>query len=330
MKRSNSVDRRAALLMGSAALFAPALPALAAANGDKARIITGPIPPIPGPRRTVAVGNIDVIGPVANASATNVGGAIAGMLATALSESGEVILVERDAVAPLITEMDMAKSGVTTGTAAPRPGGMLPAQYLIVGSVTDYTATGPGSGSGGGLSFGGSTAVTLGGSKGNVGIDLRIVDTHTGEVIKSFKVHHRLTSMNLGLSSSYMGVPVATNGFFNSPLGDATRKALNDAVIQIALTLAAIPWRGQVVKADGSTIYVNAGSEAGVAVGDRMSLERVGETLTDPATGAVLKQNMVELGTVTITEVEPKLASGTYRATIAGDPARGDFVVAAK
>jgi curli biogenesis system outer membrane secretion channel CsgG len=313
------------LLSGLALL--QAAPALAAEGQDKARIITGAIPPIPGPRRTVAVGAIDVIGPVANASATNVGGAIAGMLQTALSESGEVILVERDAVAPLITEMDMAKSGVTTGTAAPRPGAMLPAQYLIVGSVTDYTAAAPGSGSGGGLSFGGSTAVTLGGSSGNVGIDLRIVDTHTGVVIKAFKVHHKLTSMNLGLSSNYRGLPVATNSFFNSPLGDATRKALNDAVVQIALSLAAIPWRGQVVKADGATIYVNAGSEAGVNVGDRMSLQHVGETLTDPATGAVLKQNMVELGVVTITEVEPKIATGTYRAILPGDPARGDYVV---
>src|ERR1017187_9328317 len=160
--------------------------------------------------------------------------------------------------------MDMAKSGVTTGTAAPRPGRMLPAQYLIVGSVTDYTATGPGSGRGGGLSIGGSTALTLGGSKGNVSIDLRIIDTRTGVVVKAFKVHHKLTCMNVGISGGYKGVPIATNNFFNSPLGDATRKALNDAVIQIAQALAAIPWRGQVVKAEAGQVWVNAGSEAGV------------------------------------------------------------------
>src|SRR5208283_1767248 len=98
-----------------------------------------------------------------------------------------------------------------------------------------------------------TAAVPLGrlrGSDGNVGLDLRIVDTHTGEVIKAFKVRHRLTSLNLGLSGAYRGVPVATNSFFNSQLGDATRRALNDAVVQVALALAAIPWRGQVVKAE--------------------------------------------------------------------------------
>ena len=195
-RQPTGVPPRLGLLRAAAALA----PATAARAALPSRCGSSPVrcPPVPGPHRTIAVGNIDVIGPVANASATNVGGAIAAMLTTALGESGQFILVERDAIAPLINEMDMAKSGVTTGSSAPRPGSMLPAQYLVVGSVTDYTATGPGSGSGGGLSFGGSTAVTLGGSKGNVGIDLRIVDTHTGEVVKSFKVHHKLTSMNLG------------------------------------------------------------------------------------------------------------------------------------
>ena len=319
-------NRRGALLLVSAAAMTPAAPALAAASPDKAtKILTGAPPPIPGPHRTVAVGNFDVIGPMANASATNVGGPIAAMLETALAESGEVILVERDAVAQMITEMDLAKSGVSTGTSAPRPGGLLPAQYLIVGAVTDYTASN--AGSGGGVSFGGSTALTLGGSKGNVGLDLRIIDTHSGVVIKAFKVRQKLSSMNVGLSGNFKGVPIATNGFFNTPLGDATRKALNDAVVQIALALAAIPWRGQVVKADGGVIYVNAGAEAGVKVGDRMSLQRVGETLTDPATGAVLKQVMVSLGEVTITEVEPKIATGSYRATLDAAPARGDYLV---
>ena len=58
-----------------------------------------------------------------------------------------------------------------------------------------------------------------------------------------------------------------------------------------------------------------------------MSLQRVGETLTDPATGAVLKQVMVSLGEVTITEVEPKIATGSYRAMLDAAPARGDYLV---
>jgi hypothetical protein len=252
------------------------------------------------------------------------------MLETALDESGEFLLTERDAIAPIINEMDLAKSGVTSDTSAPRPGHMIPAQYLIVGSVTDYTAPGAASGSGGGLSFGGATSVTLGGSTGDVALDLRIVDTSTGLVVKSFKVKRKLTQMNFGLGSSFHGVPVATNSFFNSPIGEATRRALNDAVVQIALALAAIPWRGQVVKFDSGTVWVNAGTEAGVNVGDRMTVERASETLTDPATGAVLSQTMAQIGVVTITSVDAKIAQGSYQPLMQGDPVRGDFMVLQK
>ena len=328
MTKYTLIDRRTAMLMTVAAsLTSPALAIADTAPAQDVRILTGPIAPLPGPHRTIAVGNIDLVGPAANASATNVGGPIAAMLTTALSESGQFIVVERDAIAALVTEMDMAKNGVTTGTAAPKPGNVLPAQFLVVGSITDYTATGPGSGNGAGLSFGGATALTLGGSTGNIAIDLRIVDTRTSAVVKAFSVHQKLTSMNIGLSSSFSGVPVASNAFFNSPLGAATRKALNDAVVQIAQALAAVPWRGQVVQFENGLLYVNAGSDGGVVAGDQMSVQRIGESFTDPATGEVLSEHMVALGTVTITEVEPKLASGTYVATIPGDPVRGDFLI---
>jgi hypothetical protein len=88
-----------------------------------------------------------------------------------------------------------------------------------------------------------------------------------------------------------------------------------------------LPWRGQVVKYDAGLVWANVGGEGGVSIGDRMSLERVDESLTDPATGEVLKESHVELGVVTITNVEPKIAWGSYQASVTGDPARGDFLV---
>jgi curli biogenesis system outer membrane secretion channel CsgG len=297
-----------------------------AAPTDHAAILVAPASRVPGPKRTVAVGQIDVVGPYANPSVTSVGGAIAGMLSTALDESGQFIVVERDALPSIVTEQTLAKAGVSTGTDAPRPGAILPARYIIVGSVTDYTP--PSAGSGGGLSFGGSTALTLGGSHGDVALDLRIVDTRTGAVLKAFKVKRKLSSFNVGLSSSYSGVPVATNKFFNSPLGDATRHALTDAVQIIADTLAATPWQGQIVDVDGGRIYINAGAEAGVAVGDRFAVQRVGKTFTDPATGQVLSERMEDVGLVTITQVEPKMASGAYDGSAA--PQRGDLLQQAR
>jgi curli biogenesis system outer membrane secretion channel CsgG len=306
-------------------LVSVAAPTFAGAKDSPARILKGKVPQIPGPRRTIAVGVIDVLGPVANTSVTNVGGPIAAMLSTALSESDGFLVVERDALPSMVTEMELAKSGTSTGNAAPTPGKMIPAQYLVLGSITEYTASG--SGSGGGLSLGGATNLTLGESKGGIGLDLRVIDTTTGAVLKSFRVHHSLSATNVGFNSSYKGVPVATNGFFNTPLGDATRQAISDAVVEIAAALAAVPWRGQVVKAEGGLVWVNAGGDTGVAVGDRLAVQKLSETLTDPVTGAVLSQSMADVGVITITNVEPKIAWGTYSTTSGAEPARGDRVV---
>jgi len=227
-------------------------------------------------------------------------------------------------MAQMITEMDMAKSHVSSGTSAPMPGNILPAQFLVAGSVTAQSTADRG----GGFSIGsGATALNLGHSNGDIELDIRLIDTRTSAIVAAFKVHRKMSTNNVGLTTNVSGVSLGPNAFFNTPLGKATDAALSDAVVQIAKALAALPWRGQVVKYDSGTVWANAGGEGGINVGDRFSVERVGESLTDPATGEVLKENMVELGVVTITNVEDKIAWGSYQATVAGDPARGDFLV---
>jgi curli biogenesis system outer membrane secretion channel CsgG len=285
---------------------------------------TGGTITIPGPKRTIGVGAIDVIGTYANASSTNAGGAVAAALTTRLEASGCCAVVERDAMGAIVTEMDLAKTHVSSGSAAPMPGSIIPAQYLVVGSVTAQSTADRG----GGLSLGtGVTSLTLGGSSGEIELDLRLIDTRTSAVVTAFKVRHKLSSHNAGLTTNVSGVSVAPNAFFNTPQGEATDAALGDAVVQIAKALASQPWRGQVVKYDSGTLWANAGGEGGVSIGDRFDVERVGETLTDPATGAVLQQTMKPLGVVTITNVEPKIAWGAYQAAGPGDPSRGDFLV---
>ncbi|MFI4933536.1 MAG: CsgG/HfaB family protein [Caulobacterales bacterium] len=308
------INRRRAIVVAVAAVLLPGL-----AGAATTQSIT-----IPGPKHTVAVASFDVMGAYANASATSAGGPIAADFTTQLQESGCCKTIERDIMAQMITEMDMAKSHVSSGTSAPQPGNILPAQFLIAGSVTALSTADRG----GGFSFGsGGSALTLGGSSGSIELDVRMVDTRTGAVVTAFKVHRKISASNVGVTTTAGGAAIGANTFNNTPLGKATQLAIADAVIKIEQALAAQPWRGQVVKFDSGTVWANAGGEGGVSVGDRFSLERVGESLTDPATGEVLKENMVELGVVTITNVEPKIAWGSYQPTITGDPARGDFLV---
>ncbi|MGE3692797.1 MAG: CsgG/HfaB family protein [Novosphingobium sp.] len=315
---------KALLAAGLAATMvcSPAGQSAWAASGDQASVLVSPVPSISGPKRTIAVGSIDITGTYAGGTSTEAGGAIAAMLSTALEESGNFVVVERNALSSVLTEQSLAQQGVTSGSAAPLPGKVIPASYIVVGSITEVTA--PSQGNGGGISFGRRNLFNIGAASGKVRIDLRIVDTRTGGLVKAFSVQRSLTSVNLGFSGRIGRMPVATNQFFNSSLGGATRKALSEAVGIISDSLGRIPWQGQVVEAADGMVYVNAGSEAGLVPGSRMAVRRIGRTFTDPATGAVLGHQVIEIGEVTISVVDAKMSYGSFNGM--ENPARGDMI----
>lgn len=314
------------LLILFMALAAFPVPAAARSTPEPA----AEVPEVPGPRRTVAVGTIDAVASFAGAQGWDVGGSLAAMLTSALVDSGRFMVVERALLPEVLTEQEMAASRVASGSAAPLPGKMIPAQYMIFGSVTEFGTRDRGSG----LSIGGASGALGGGlgfnrSGGKVTLDLRLVNTRSGQVEKSFTVSRWLSRTGVALTGGYKGIALGGDKFWSTPLGEATRGALADAVVEIARGVASSPWEGLVVEAEGHQLIVNAGGEAGLRPGDRMLIERPTRTLTDPATGQVLGQRRQRLGEVVLTSIEPKLATGTF---VPADPAtpaptRGDLVV---
>ena len=76
--------------------------------------------------------------------------------------------------------------------------------------------------------------------------------------------------------------------------------------------------------APDGTLIMNVGSGAGVKVGDKLAVKRVGRKITDPATGKVIRQIEDSIGEVTITEVDAKSSVGKFSG--AGKPQVGDSV----
>jgi curli biogenesis system outer membrane secretion channel CsgG len=302
----------------------------AADDTDKPKpILSRDISSVPGPKRTIAVGNIDAMGPQSSGNTGwSVGGSISAMLTTALQESNRFIVLERAGLSQVLNEQQMAAHHVSGGTDAPQPGNIIPAQYLVEGSVTEFGTTDSGSG----LNIGGGSGSFLGGlgvneTKGSVAIDLRIVDTRTGGIVQTFTVRHELTSTGVGVTGGVNGLSIGGNQFWSTPIGEATREVLNDAVEKIAETLASGDWQGAVVEVDGATVYVNAGSASGLRSGDQLLVERATKVFTDPRTGEVLSQKQSVLGTITVSEIEEKLSSGSFAPSDPSAPARGDLVV---
>ncbi|HVM81066.1 MAG TPA: CsgG/HfaB family protein [Stellaceae bacterium] len=288
-----------------------------------------PLPPISGPRPTIAVGRIDAIAGLSGPySAAAAGPGVAAMLSTALEQSGRFVVTERFDLTQVLTEQQLAANRLAQGAAAPQPGSIVPAQYLLMGSVTELSAGDSGSGIGIGA-VGGNGALgglSLSGQEGAVAIDLRLVNTRTAQVEDAFTVRRRLSSTGIGVTGGYRGIVLGANEFWSTPLGGAMRQVLDEAVARIAADAARGGWTALVAEADGRSLVVNAGAETGIKPGDRMIVERPGKTITDPATNQVLAVEMQRIGSLVLTRVEAKYAVATFTPASKEEPRRGDIV----
>ena len=83
---------------------------------------------------------------------------------------------------------------------------------------------------------------------------------------------------------------------------------------------------GKIARVETDRIYLNVGSDAGVAPGDRFEILRLGEPILDPDTGEPLGADWLVAGTVEVTRVIGGRLS--VAAPVSGGPFRvGDRAV---
>ena len=152
-----------------------------------------------------------------------VGWELSGMLSNELASTGAFRVVERNQLGAVLQEQDLAASGrVRQGTGA-ATGEITGAQYLVTGTVTAYeenTAS-----TGGGVSYRG---ISLGGkrSEAYLAVDLRVIDTTTGEVAFSRTVEGRTSGGGVSVGVFRGGFGGALASERNTPAGKAIRAAL--------------------------------------------------------------------------------------------------------
>jgi curli biogenesis system outer membrane secretion channel CsgG len=295
-------------------------------------ILTKPIREIAGPKRTIAIGKFDAVGSFTEYYGNwDIGGGLEAMLASALVESDRFTVVERANLGEILTEQQLSTAGLSAGSTAPQAGNLAGAQLIVFGSVTEFEMRE----ASGGFSIGLSKSAWKGGagrqkSEGVVTMDVRLVDTSSGKVMKTHTVTEEIEAKGWDMSVGFEGISLGDNQFMQTPLGQAARGAITQAVDFIAKDANDQPWSGLVVTYEDGNIYINAGARDGVKVQDQFYIERVIRQLTDPQTGEVLSVNKKKLGEVRITGIEEKIAFGTYLPVLPDLPQRGDAVVYAK
>jgi curli biogenesis system outer membrane secretion channel CsgG len=227
-----------------------------------------------------------------------------------LLDTGRFIVLEREAMEALLNEKAIKEEN----TGASQKGKIVPAQALVKGKVTDFALDSKGGG--GRVGVGGTLGgIGLGVStrEARVGINVRIFDVDTSEMIASETAARSVKATGFSVGGWINSVGGDFGAYEKSPLGEATTKAIDDAVKKILEKLQDRPWSAAVADYDEDTkeITINAGAETGIRVGDVFEVYRVTRVVRDPETGEILGKKTAKSGAIRITSVEKKFAVAT-------------------
>ncbi|KAA3631136.1 MAG: penicillin-binding protein activator LpoB [Proteobacteria bacterium] len=152
-----------------------------------------------------------------------VGWELAGMVSNELSNTGSFRVVERAKLEPVLREQDLAASGRVAASSGAKIGQMTGAQYLVLGTVTAFESNVQNTG--GGISFSG---ISIGGKKKDayIAVDLRVVDTTTGEIAYSRTVEGRTSGIGLNLGVFRSGFGGKLSSEKKTPAGKAIRAVI--------------------------------------------------------------------------------------------------------
>ena len=244
-------------------------------------------------------------------------------LTTVLVRTGRFVVLERAAMQAVQAEQQIGASGAVTKETAAQTGALLGAQVLITGDITGFTYER--SGVGGAL-----TNIVKGLSvatervTAEVIIDLRLIDASTGEVLMSHKGVGKASQTGIAADLIKDEKNYSGNVTLTTPLGQASRQALQNAVAGVLLGMPNVRWGGRIVDVREGVIYLNAGQNQGVRVGMQLEVFEVQPALVDPETGKNLGAPDKLIGSLTVTQVLEKFSTAKM---VSGEGfARGNIV----
>lgn len=230
------------------------------------------------------------------------------MLTSVLVKTGRVTVLERTAMQQIEAEQALTAAGKATKESGPQQGGLLGAQALITGDITGFTFNKS--------SLGGSftnvvPGLSVAGARvsAEVTLDLRLVDATTGEVISSAKGTGKADQTGVAADLTKAEKSYSADGQMTTPLGKASRSAIQNAVVALLLGMPKIRWSGRVIDVRNGVVYVNAAAADGMRPGLELEVYEAQPPLVDPSTGQTLGAPERYVGTIVIETVLEKFST---------------------
>lgn len=184
-------------------------------------------------------------------------------------------------------------------------GKVVAADYLIKPEVTDFAQRSKNTGiSIAGISLGEREVVA------KVGINIRVFNAATSELVISASTLKEQKKKGQILGVEAFGVGFDQSKFDETPFGQTTKAAIDDIVEKIIAGLNGFEWSCKVAKFSEATgeIYLNAGSDHGVNVGDEFVLYKNNGEIIDPDTGEKMGADVERAGKVKVIRVTNRMA----------------------
>ena len=160
---------------------------------------------------------------------------LTGMLANELKSTGHFTVVERQGLKKVLSEQELADMGITRQSTAPKKGIMTGAKYYVLGSVSDYRENTETKKGGGGINIMGfGQRKSKSSSSAYVAVDVRVVDTTTGEIAYARTIEGMAKSTSESKSSSGGLYGISFNDSQSSTKKVPASKAVRAAMIEIS------------------------------------------------------------------------------------------------
>ncbi len=252
--------------------------------------------------------------------------AFSSLLASKLAADGTYQVTARSQATLMTAEQDAAALSANRDPYDPaewtRIGKLLGVDAIITGNVLQLSSSEGGAHKSAvaGLIAAPSTNST------KIYANAHLIDVRSGEIVAlAVGIGPASQSPSHSNIAGIVGHTVAGSTDPTKLTAESTDSIVAQLASQLEFKLPTPPVSALIAGVDGSTVIINAGTTAGLHVGDKLTIVRKTQTIQDPATGTALQPTEIILGTLIITSIDNGSATGTFQGPVppkSGDTAR--------
>ena len=214
----------------------------------------------------------------------NLGDALADQLIDRLLNTKRYVVLERAQLNTVLRELNRSQDSRFRVFGQPQQGQLKHVQYLVKGTITDFghieTVEGIWKLFDWGL-FGSS-------SRAIVAANIYVVDIQSGQIIASQSVEAQIRDKKEDNQVQYQGMAFGSYTFYHTPLGRATNKMLDEAVTEIAKSIAEQPFQPKIASILNDCVVINGGRDRRIKHGYEYDVRPEAQVVLDPDTGDIL------------------------------------------